>query len=98
RISYGESVGAGGRTIYGPPDIQLVRRLPTGEWKLVVQYDLLDTLKMGSLALRARILDLYYPGQEFVEHIGRHGQTTVIRMPWSELAQTAAEVDARRPE
>ena len=98
RISYGEGVEAGGRTIYGPPDIQLVRRLPTGEWKLVVQYDLLDTLKTGSLALRALILDLYYPGQEFVEHIGRHGQSTVIRMPWPDLEQTPADVDKRRPE
>lgn len=98
RISYREGVDAGGSTIFGRPDIQLVRRLPTGELKLVVRYDLLETLEMGSLALRARILDLYYPGQEFVEHIGRHGQTTVIRMPWPDLDQTVADGDKRPPE
>ena len=98
RVSYRESVEAGGRTIHGPPDIQPVRRLPTGEWRLVVQYDLIEALEMGSLALRARILDLYYPGQEFVEHIGRHGHTTVIRMPWAALKQTASDIDKRPPE
>ena len=97
RISYRESVEAGGRTIHGPADFLLVRRLPTGEWRLVVQYDLLQALELGSLALRARILDLYFPGQEFVEHIGRHGQTTVTRMPWPDLEQRAADVDNRRP-